>query len=676
VISKFKNATISLRVPSAFWDTDSGFSTFIKFADESHFVDEYAFFSTPLIGTPFPVDWLQRYWDKLGERIDLTRKYASRVGINHLVTLGHNMHNEGKYLRSSATMVSQKGNRIPWKYCPNNPQWREEYIRPTYTLLAECRPDFIWIDDDLRLNNFGDHEFGCFCPYCMEQIRQRLGFDGELSELKQFLEIGEPKELRRRRQAMLEYNRSVMEDISSYIEKVVHGIDPKIILGQMDALSYWETDRVAQAKALAGTKENEVWWRPGGGTINDHCPDEIIIKANYFAAEVATLPDRVTAIQGELENFYFQVFEKSCRFTSLEAQLYCAASGCTGVAYSIFGKGAGPVQTDPLSAWEPLVCELKKNEAFIDLIVENNQRLPLKGIWNGVGKNYFLGNNYASGEWLAMDQFLGYQPWKYTDLHVIGLPPAFRKEDASVTVIAEREVAAFSDDEIYDLLHGGLYLDVPALEAINHRGFGEYTGFKKIGEFHADAIEAQTPHFLNDYGNLYRRNVVQAFWGSVAYSLSPTAEAQTIGRLVNLMDEEIAACSSGIYENRLGGRVAVIGYAPWHGLGYAHKVDQIKKIFRWLSKNTLPGWIDSCHRSGLWLRQRYDGGINAAVLNPSMDTAVDVMLILKTSQKQATLYRLDYPPVRLTGVEQPDGYIRFNLPELSHWSLGYLVTFV
>lgn len=83
--TKLKNATLSLRVPSAFWDTDSGFAAFLEFAAEFHFVEEYAFFSTPLIGRPFPVDYLRRYWERLGERIERTRAFAPRVGINATV---------------------------------------------------------------------------------------------------------------------------------------------------------------------------------------------------------------------------------------------------------------------------------------------------------------------------------------------------------------------------------------------------------------------------------------------------------------------------------------------------------------------------------------------------------------------------------------------------------------
>ena len=674
--TRLKHATLSLRVPSAFWDTDPGFAAFRDFAARSRFVEEYAFFSTPLIGTPFPVEWLERYWEPLGKRIEKTRKFAPRVGINNLVTIGHNPHNEGHYQFSSAQMVSSRGNAHDWKSCPSNPAWREEYIKPIYTLLAQCGPDFIWIDDDLRLNNFGQNELGCFCPYCMEQIRRNLDFKGGLPELRTFLQTGSPDELRQRRLALLEHNRSVMVDISTYIERVVHAVDPKIILGQMDHMSYWEIDPAAQAAALSGPDRVQVWWRPGGLNYTDHCPDEIIVKANSIAAGVALMPESITAIQSEIENFYFATLAKSRRYTSLEAQLYCAASGCTGAAYSLFDKPAGPVQIDPLSAWEPMARELKRNEKFIDLIVANNQRLSLKGIWNGIGRNHFLGNNHATGEWMTRDgeSHPRFHPWRCGDLHVLGLPPAFRRQDATVAAIGAREVAALSDDEILDLLHGGLYLDVPALEAINQRGFAEFTGFVKVDEFTADAAEMQVEHPLNDFGNLYRRDVIQVFWGSTAYSLAPAEGAQRIGRLVDPMQEELAPCSSGVYENRLGGRVAVIGYAPWHGLGYAHKAAQIKKLFRWLSNDQLPGWVDSCHRAGLWLRPRPDGGINATVLNASMDTAAEIILTLKTPTKHATLHRLEHKPIQLTGTQAGDGYTRFTLPDLDHWSIGYLVT--
>jgi len=110
--TRLKNATLSLRVPSAFWDTDSGFSAFLEFAAEFNFVEEYAFFSTPLIGRPFPVDYLRRYWEKLGERIEKTRAFAPRVGINHLVTIGHNYHGGEFFAQSPAHLVNHEGTAV------------------------------------------------------------------------------------------------------------------------------------------------------------------------------------------------------------------------------------------------------------------------------------------------------------------------------------------------------------------------------------------------------------------------------------------------------------------------------------------------------------------------------------------------------------------------------------
>ena len=53
----------------------------------------------------------------------------------------------------------------------------------------------------------------------------------------------------------------------------------------------------------------------------------------------------------------------------------------------------------------------------------------------------------------------------------------------------------------------------------------------------------------------------------------------------------------GMYENSLGGRVAVSGYFPWAFIHSLSKSSQVKSVAKWLSRDTIPAYINSFERT-------------------------------------------------------------------------------
>ena len=80
-------------------------------------------------------------------------------------------------------------------------------------------------------------------------------------------------------------------------------------------------------------------------------------------------------------------------------------------------------------------------------------------------------------------------------------------------------------------------------------------------------------------------------------------EAQTLARLVDYVGQEKAASSMAVFENRLGGRIAVCRLLPWTFLHSLSKSAQMKSVMRWLSHDRLPAYVASFHKVNLWARE-------------------------------------------------------------------------
>ncbi|MEJ7678135.1 MAG: hypothetical protein WKG06_09785 [Segetibacter sp.] len=183
-----------------------------------------------------------------------------------------------------------------------------------------------------------------------------------------------------------------------------------------------------------------------------------------------------------------------------------------------------------------------------------------------------------------------------------------------------------------------------------------------------------TTHPLN--GNFAGRlkDNRQSFWMVPAYTIKKKSEkAQILSELIDYNEKIRGDCSMGIFENSLGGRICVAGYYPWTSMGNLSKNSQIKSVFRWLSKDNLPGYISSFHKINLWIREPQNGRIVLAFTNSSFDVAKDVILMLKTENTTIKVYDMTCKKtvIKSTGVDGP--YQKFVIPNVDPWQVRLIV---
>ena len=417
------------------------------------------------------------------------------------------------------------------------------------------------------------------------------------------------------------------------------------------------------AEILSGQNHVPVMWRPGGGYYNDINTSGLIGKSNDIGRQVSVLPSDVVSIQSEIENFPYQRLKKAANIVALEACSHIAA-GCTGAAFNVLSQ-----YNEPLTEYEPLLAKLHESRPFFDLMAKNLGRSPITGIQTFWNKDSYATGKLDNGNWTSSGNPVVNH--EFTD---IGLPICYSNNNAVVTILGKDNIYALSKDEIGNLLSGGVYMDAETLQQLNDLGFGELTGFEIVGSSEIDRIEKFTNNPLNGEFAGRERDNRQSFWKCTAYELKTTNNnAQVLAGLIDYTGQQVAPCTMGVFENKLGGRVCVAGYYPWTFMENLSKSTQMKTVFRWLSKDSLPAYIASFHKINLWVREPNEGKIALAFSNTSFDAAKDVCLMLKTEKKTIKLYDMDCGETTIMSSGTDGPYQKFLIPEVGPWQMRLVV---
>jgi len=661
---------IAYRISYFFLEDDRKFAELVAALEENRKgFDSLALFTSWTHGV-VSLDVMRPRVAVMKKRIAELKRHGWEVGVNLLCASGFFREFDDAIPEGFVHHTDLSGNTCFGAFCVNQEKYRQEYLIPLFRMLAEADPDYLWLDDD-------NSKFACCCDHCLELFNRRQHRSYTREQLNAALNAGTPEEKLQLREAHLQFAADTYRDLYSLAEKTVHKVNPKIGLGAMTC-----NDHIASAglpEALAGGTDCTVLWRPGGGAWHEQVMDEFLFrKGGDLANECAWLPERVDRIQAEIESFNYQRLQKSVHSTVLETCIYVAA-GCTGAAYNIFDG------LEPLDVYKPIMTGLTNVRGFLDRLVEAHARRRPQGIYTGWTPRRNAARALEKGEWFGANAWTESNPndlWagestasRSSQLFCTGLPPTYRLEDARATMLIGEVAWSLSDDELRRILSGGLYCDVNALEILHRRGFGKLTGFRAGAVFDHDASERLLPHPLNGDGVGCIRNGRQAF--SRAYSgrqlESLDGKGEALAELIDYHNRILAPCSLGYYENELGGRVAVSGYFADRNLLFYSKVRQLKNLFRRLSHDTLPAYVDTYHRIGLWVREN-EGRSVITLVNASMDPAQGAELLVKTSELRAELTGMYDDCCEVSGLALGDGYVKFTLPDLPPWQLYLFLT--
>jgi len=658
-------AFISFRIGVPQWMPEARYGDLLALFEKYRGVTDEITFFTSATHPPLPLDEIQKRARVLARRMPEARKLGYRAGINILSTMGHHNENLPHSLSGDYTRVTDiDGNTCQGSFCPNDPGLRE-YVRQVYQAVASAGPDYIWIDDDVRLAGHMPVHLTCFCDRCLAQFEKECGTKYTRPALKAAFTSGMPEQRLALRKAWLQHNRDTIARLFQLIEQTVHAINPKMPLGFMTGDRFYEGyDFDRWAGVLSGPGKAEVRWRPGGGFYEDDVMSGLAGKSHDVGRQVSVLPPEVVSIQSEIENFPYQRLKKSAHTTVLEAASHMAA-GCTGAAFNVLSGN-----DEPLDEFEPLVARIRQTRPFYDLLAKHLGRKPLAGIHAAWNKDTAAACDLAGGSFFGFGRFLG----ESARLFEIGLPIDYSARGASVILLSDDAMMAFSKDEIRKMLSGGVFMDTQALTRLNQMGLADLTGFDADRVVPIDCIERLADHPLNRPFAGRERDCRQSFYHLPAFTLKARdPKAEVLSKVVDYAGAEVAPCTMGVFENRLGGRVCVAGYFPWTFLHSLSKSSQMKSVLRWLSKERLPAYVGSFHKINLWVREPDRAGVAMAMTNSCLDAARDVALLVRTDRDRIRVFDMTgaESQVRSSGSDGP--YRRFVIPSIEPWHIRLVV---
>jgi len=658
---------IAFRISPRQWQTDEGLHSLLHFVDQQQgVIDELALF-TGFTHAPLPLDQIKQGMQRAGVVMQQLRTRVPKVGINVLTTIGHHEENMDNSLNAPwQRVVDPQGRECRGCYCPVSPQ-HLDYVRQLYELVASSRPDFIWIDDDVRL--FGHMPVGavCFCDRCIERFSNETGQRFTRAELVNALKDGRDQASMDLRKRWLEHNRQVLENLFEVIEQTVHAVVPSLELGFMTGDRAYEGYAFGRwAKALAGTSGSPVRWRPGGGFYDETVPLGMVAKGHDIGRQVSQLPDNVEVIQSEVENFPYQRLRKSVTITTLEAGVHMAA-GATGTAFNVLGDG------EPFEEYQPFLERIAACRPFYEQLAAHLRRDPVVGVWPAWNQDTYAANGIG-GDWFNRADAWGSLQRTYV-LGEIGIPLCYGAEGATMTVFSGNTVRAFTDAQLKKIFEQGVLLDGPAIQALEEMGLNRYAGVKVDQIIHRDMREVFGQHPFNEPFAGWSRDCRQSFWAEPAYSFQPiSAGVQEIAYMVDYGGNTVGTTMTA-FENSLGGRVVVAGYFPWQLIHSLPKSYQLKSVCEWLSADTQPVTIESYARVVVWARGRGER-FNFVLLNASWDPVDQLTLRLRSSAQVITVIGMDgsAEPVKAEADTGHPGQVRVTLNRVDPWSLLLLST--
>ncbi len=493
-------------------------------------------------------------------------------------------------------------------YCLLDTGW-QKFIQQMVSLYAESDPEIIMVDDDFRSLNHSGY-LGCFCPLHVAKASEACGVPLTAQSLRDHV-LGNSRLDRKVRSAWRKINFEGQLQAARAIEEAVHAVNPRIRVGLMNSgepnHSVQGRDIQLLIKTLAG-EENRPVSRPLGGAYADCLHQELVEIHHGMALSMAQLED--VEIISEVENWPHTRYTKSIRITELQMKLH-ALAGADKISMNIFDFMGTPYSQEPgfMDSIRDMKVELNKIEA----LRKGKKAQGVGMLWHKDCAQTQVNRTHTAQDLI---------PDRRADslFTMLGVPVAFTPQ--KVNFLTESVAENLSDEEILNLLRGGLILEATGFACLTRRGFGEYLGCYSEGLLSEVSCEKLTdPEFCGSFtGNLVPTDWLRQGLKNVEIPLLTALPGAR--ELTEILDVEYRRLGGGacIFENSLGGRVAVLPeyICPWT-YSYRSRAYLLRKVVEYLEKGNADFTLEEGTNVAPFYYTDHQEGL-LALLNTGLDS--------------------------------------------------------
>ena len=555
----------------------------------------------------------------------LTKQFkALRTGIKGNVKIGFLIQSSLSHgWRSTAlpgfSEVITLDGRNNHRFCPLGKNFRD-YMAKVIVELCKTNPDFLLVDDDFRMLLSGQ---GCFCPNHLKRFEKIAGKKYTLEELREILNRTDA-ESRRIGDLYARMTMDSLQEVAAIIRKSIDSVNPDLECGYCTSSEGEYVYAAETARILAG--KNNPFVRLNNGFYIEDGALSFPYRQMNTAIEYHYLSQTVDQIISECDTYPQNRFSLS--LTGLDMHITSSLmTGLTGMKMWIENH-----------RWH----DEKINRLYLDSVKNNWKkwreifRQKDRYRWRGVvtplpAKAPSYLNPAMPSKQIRTGDFMA------DCFGVLGIAGSYQDDGSSIAALTGGQLEFFTDNEIRELLHRKMIIDIAGVKELVKRGFGNEIGVKEVLDAPQNAVEAITDPELKE------KNIpeVLSFLRPVCGQIVPMKGARVLTQYSRLpfangpthLTTPIAPAAI-IYKNRKGGTILSLPLPmnrdPWARNVNLHHIDRKPYFMAMLSlldENRAPVYVDTDLSCYLMYKFRgEDKTFLAAVYNLSLDPMEQVAL--------------------------------------------------
>ena len=469
--------------------------------------------------------------------------------------------------------------------CPLDPDFIEDFSNKVAAVVEISRPFMVQFEDDFELSHQPPEvTFGCFCPLHIAEFNKRHNKSYSREELVNHFKTVTPESMKLRR-AWAELSRDSLVVLAGEIRNKIDAIAPetRVMLCQSGMSDFDGDFTEAVTQAFAGQTR----------------PAVRLYGTSYGSDDSQSLPDNVFhalySIQHLPENF--ECFHESdtyphTRFFMSAAKIRSLITAALSYGFDDSLFYATQYLDNPAEekAYAKMFhSEIKRFDALRTAV----QNCEVTGV-EVVHRPFAHIVNPYSGR--GRPGITSGAAW-VSALGRFGIP--YTSKNGNVKLISGNMIEMMDEEEIRELLAGGVLMDGGAAFSLYQKGWGEMIGAEEVSRgreanFCFEGLQAGVS-FSDVKGDLMY-NLIFAPAGTESgdfFVLKPVSGAEII---TNFLDAEEKPITPGMYRyvNKLGGRVAVTALHAYNrssGLFNYKKKEIVRQTIEWLANEPLPVFV-------------------------------------------------------------------------------------